>query len=301
MAQNQDPPSNDPSTASGPGSSPGSSPGDPKSTPHGWRARWHEFLLALTILTRLPLPAEHPGRDGVAEAAWAFAPVGAAIGLLSGLVFVAAGSLGLGVNVGLILAITAQLLLTGALHERGLAATADAVMLGETALSRLSLFKEMRPGVAGILALLIALGLRHGSLSELAGELIAVGDEFEATASYGVAVTISFILAGAASRVVMAWVWNALPAARAEDAEFDGHVTLRAALIGTAIVAALGAVLLSWKLFVVIAIGLGLLTLAAIGLLRGYFGGQAAQPLGAVQQCAEIFVLLCLSVMAVPV
>jgi len=278
---------------------------DPSSQPsrtyHGLRARWHEFLLALTILTRLPLPAEHPGKDGVAEAAWAFAPVGMAVGLLAGLIFVASGALGLGVTVGLILAIAAQILLTGALHERGLAATADAVTLGNDALKRLSLLGETRLGVGAILALLAVLALRHGALAELAGELIAVGDEFEATVSYGVAVTIAFILAGAASRVVMAWVWNALPSAREEDAEYDGHVTLRAALIGTAIVAALGAVLLSWKLFVVIAIGLALLTLAAIALLRRLFGGQAAQPLGAVQQCAEVFVLLCLSVMAVPV
>ncbi|MBX3454021.1 adenosylcobinamide-GDP ribazoletransferase [Ferrovibrio sp.] len=268
---------------------------------HGLRARWHEFLLALTILTRLPLPAEHPGKDGVAEAAWAFAPVGAVIGLVSGLVFIAATWLGLGVTVSLILAIGAQIVLTGALHERGLAATADAVMLGDTVQKRVAQLSENRLAAAGLLALIAVLSLRHGALAELASELIAVGDDFEATASYGVAVTIAFILSGAASRVVMAWVWNALPSAREEDAELDGHVTLRAALIGTGIVVALAALLLSWRLFVVMAIGLTLLTLAAIGLLRQQFGGQAAQPLGGVQQSAEIFVLLCLSVMAVPV
>ena len=73
-------------------------------------------------------PAEAAGR--LAEAAWAFPLVGAGIGAVAAVVFLVAQLLGLGDWPAALLAVLAGLLLTGALHEDGLADTADGLFGG---------------------------------------------------------------------------------------------------------------------------------------------------------------------------
>src|SRR5689334_19668725 len=82
------------------------------------------LLLAVAFLTIVPVPlrADRPATLGAA-AAW-FPAVGAALGALAGLVAYATQP-GLGSTVAAVLAVGLLVILTGALHQDGLADCAD--------------------------------------------------------------------------------------------------------------------------------------------------------------------------------
>src|SRR5262245_58038122 len=84
-----------------------------------------EFVVATGLLTRLPVGADAPADGAVAAAGWAFPLVGAGIGAGCALAFLLAELLGCATAVAALLALAAGLALTGALHEDGLADTAD--------------------------------------------------------------------------------------------------------------------------------------------------------------------------------
>ena len=83
------------------------------------------FAIAAAFLTRLPIgtPADAAGR--LAASSWAFPLVGAGVGAIAALMFLVAELLGLGAGAAALLAVLASLCVTGALHEDGLADTAD--------------------------------------------------------------------------------------------------------------------------------------------------------------------------------
>jgi adenosylcobinamide-GDP ribazoletransferase len=97
------------------------------------------------------------------------------------------------------LALGAGILMTGALHEDGLADCADGFWGGHTAERRLEIMKDSRIGAYGVLALILVIGLKWLALAALIehGALWA-------------AVLVPACSAGAA----MAWVMASLPFAR---------------------------------------------------------------------------------------
>ena len=90
-----------------------------------------DLKVAALFLTRFPIQVDGTVtmRD-LAAAVYAFPLMGAAVGLLGGLAFAAAAWLGLPSLPAALLAIVAMLLATGALHEDGLADTADGLGAG---------------------------------------------------------------------------------------------------------------------------------------------------------------------------
>src|SRR5207253_8666617 len=89
-----------------------------------------DFAAATAFLTRIPAPRPVGHAGLLADAAWAFPLVGAGIGAVSALVFLLAQLLRLGDWPAALLAVLAGLALTGALHEDGLADTADGFLGG---------------------------------------------------------------------------------------------------------------------------------------------------------------------------
>ena len=89
--------------------------------PAGIRAA---LALATAFLTRLPVPG-HLAGGPLAPVMAAFPAVGAGLGLAAGLAMLVAGWLGLGPWPAALIALAVPMLLTGALHEDGLADTAD--------------------------------------------------------------------------------------------------------------------------------------------------------------------------------
>ncbi|WP_052711642.1 adenosylcobinamide-GDP ribazoletransferase [Elstera litoralis] len=108
------------------------------------------FRLALMFLTRLPVPINPaPEASEIAEAGDMFPLVGTLIGAATGAVFWGLSTLGLPPLVAAATALAAQLLLTGALHEDGLADMADGFGGGFTRARKLEIMRDSRLGTYG--------------------------------------------------------------------------------------------------------------------------------------------------------
>ncbi|MEM8578904.1 MAG: adenosylcobinamide-GDP ribazoletransferase, partial [Pseudomonadota bacterium] len=112
---------------------------------------WHPLLAAL-LLSRLPLPRvpDAAFAEG-ARAVWAY-PV---VGLLLGAFAAGIGALAPTPVIGAGLALAAMAMMTGALHEDGLADTADGLWGGQSRARRLEIMKDSRIGAYGVLALIL--------------------------------------------------------------------------------------------------------------------------------------------------
>jgi cobalamin synthase len=122
-----------------------------------WLAAWRvDLAAALTFLTRLPLPeaVTEPDRPpDLARATRAMPLAGAAIGLGGGAVYWLSAGLGLTPAIAGLLAVAATILVTGALHEDGLADSADGLFAGAESARRLEIMRDSRIGAYGTLAL----------------------------------------------------------------------------------------------------------------------------------------------------
>ncbi|MEL6809360.1 MAG: adenosylcobinamide-GDP ribazoletransferase, partial [Pseudomonadota bacterium] len=234
------------------------------------RQRLWDVPAALVLLTRLPLPRlpDHAFANG-ARAAWAYPVVGLVLGCLAGIVAWGASALSLSSQLGAGLTLAALVMLTGAMHEDGLADTADGLWGGHDPARRLEIMKDSRIGAYGVLALTLAMGLRWLGLAEVN--------------------LVGLITALVISRATMTLVMR-LPHAR--DNGLSHSVgrprpdTVGVALIIAGLCAAIlsgGPGLLALVLAIVVASGIG-------ALARAKIGGQTGDILGAVQICTEITV-----------
>lgn len=241
------------------------------------------FLNALRFLTIVPIPpsdsASRP--DWLARSAKYFPVVGISVGAMSAVVWLLAepvwGSL-----MAALLAVVASIVMTGALHEDGLADTADAFGGGWTVERRLEIMKDSRIGTYGALALGLGSALRVAALAQLplwAGACVLVASH-------------------AAARATPIIVINAMRYAGNTDA-MKAHYSetpVRSGEFGFAIIAvALGALPLALMSVASAVSGMALgaafasaLAMASRRLIHGYTGDV----LGAVEQMFEIGFLL---------
>lgn len=246
-----------------------------------------DFFHALALLTRIPTPwtnLHHSTEAGrtFAASAWSWPIIGAALGLLAGLIGVIATGFGVhaGISAGLVLA--AYMMLTGALHEDGLADTFDGLWGGHDTARRLEIMKDSHIGTYGVLALCLSVILRWTALTTLihSGWILA-----------------PLMAAALLSRVPMAVLMAKLPNARDEGL---AHITGRPsratlfAMIGIAL--ALGLCLIGWQVFQ-IAFWIALVSIALGVVAKNKIGGQTGDILGASQQLAEVTALAALVAM----
>jgi len=229
----------------------------------------HDIAAAFSLLTRLPVPVDH-SRAGArgAAAAWAFPLVGAAVGLLAGALGWALLSMGVAAGMVAVFVIAAQVMMTGAMHEDGLADMADG-MGGFTPERRLEIMKDSRIGAYGAIALVLALLARHAGISALSGADLP----------------LALMALGAGSRALMVAVMAWLPTARPSGLSATaGRADALPALAIGLLACLLG---LGWSgvlVFLGMAIAVALIALVA----KARFGGQTGDILGASQQSAEI-------------
>src|SRR5438445_13833690 len=193
------------------------------------RGPFDEFAIATAVLTRLPVGVVPPAEGEIAAAGWAFPLVGAGIGAIAALAFLAAEILGCGSAAAALLAVAAGLAVTGAFHEDGLADTADGFGGGRSREEKLAIMRDSRHGTFGILALVLSIGLRAAALGTI-GEPIRAG--------------LAPIAAHAASRRGLPALLRPLAPARADGlGAMAGRpsrtVALIAAVLGAAIALAL--------------------------------------------------------------
>ncbi|MEM9550751.1 MAG: adenosylcobinamide-GDP ribazoletransferase [Pseudomonadota bacterium] len=234
--------------------------------------------VALVLLTRLPLPRlPNAAFASQARAAWAFPLVGVVVGLVAAAAGSAALALGLppAITAGLVLSV--QIIVTGAMHEDGLADTVDGLWGGWTAERRLEIMKDSRIGTYGVLALILSVGLRWSAL----------------TAILTTSVPFAAIIAtGALSRSALPALMTTLPRARpgglSDQVGAPGiWVSALALALGAATsVLALGGLAIN-SIMIMVAVVAGLARLAQVRI-----GGQTGDILGAAQQIAEISILL---------
>lgn len=272
---------------------------------------WTDLKIGLGFLTRLPLAvrAETPAKDdadassgvddvqgddvqgdgvqgdgvqrgntGIARATRVFPLVGALIGLAGGLAFWLAHGLGLPPLAAGLIAVAATICLTGALHEDGLADVADGFGGAFARERKLEIMRDSATGAYGTLALVLSVGLRGAALAALAEPGAALA---------------ALIAAHAVSRSALPAVMLQVPLARRDGLAVAANKP-EAAQAGIAL--ALGAVMA----LILLGFGAGLLAVIAAGLATGamvlvaqaHIGGYTGDVLGAIQQLAEIAVLL---------
>jgi adenosylcobinamide-GDP ribazoletransferase len=233
-----------------------------------------DIVTAFTLLSRLPLPGDHDaGADRAANSVWAYPLVGAALGGLAALGAKLALLFGAPPGITAALALALLVLLSGALHEDGLADSADGLGGGKDRETRLAIMRDSRIGAFGAVALGVALMARWSGLSDLA----------EAGALFWPLVAV-----GAASRLPMVLAMFLMPSARRDGLS---------AAVGMPPVATVFAALGITFLLGLFALGFGVLPLLfwvlvaplpLFWLAAKKIGGQTGDILGASQQLAEI-------------
>lgn len=246
---------------------------------------WRDFQLrdvhlAFALLTRLPLPqlvfADTDARPA-AHGAWAYPLVGLAVGAIVLAMVWMLDSLGALPAVAGGIAILVGVLVTGAMHEDGLADCADGFWGGWTPERRLEIMKDSQIGAYGVLALLLVVGIKWALLTQLIGNGAVVG---------------AVLTAAVMSRGVMVWVMGTLPSARdtglAKQTGQPGRHAVWAALGISVCVSALS---IGTQVVFVGALA-GVSGLALMQLARTKIGGQTGDVLGGTQQVIEVIVLL---------
>jgi len=236
-----------------------------------------ELETATIFLTRLPLRMAEP--LSLAGAARAFPLVGALVGGIGALAFVLAAGLGLPPIVAALLAVTATIAATGALHEDGLADSADGIFSGAARERVLEIMRDSRIGTFGALALILSVGLRGAALPQVpdaAAALIAVH---------------------ALSRGWLPWLMRRDAPARAGGlAAGAGRPEAAAALWAAGLGLAVAVLALGLLAGLMAAALSGLCALGVATLARRRLGGYTGDTLGAAQQAAETGALLLLTV-----
>ena len=243
------------------------------------RGLFGDLAAAIAFYTRLPLrPAAPIDGAAVARASWCAPLVGALIGALAGLAYWIAWRLNLPPLVSATLAVAAGMLLTGCLHEDGLADTADGLGGGTTRERALDIMHDGRIGAYGACALVICVALRIGAVADLPRAALVVW---------------ALVGAHATARGALPLFMRLVPPARTDGLS----ATAGAPSLERSAVAALTGIALLWiafgfknALIALILVLAGAVVLAVIA--RRKIGGQTGDVLGALEQVSETLVLL---------
>jgi adenosylcobinamide-GDP ribazoletransferase len=233
------------------------------------RAGWSGLAGAITFLTIVPLGG---GGDMRRAAGW-FSLVGAAVGALAGGVRAGLEPI-LGSTAATVLAVAALVIVTGALHQDGLADTADGLGVRGDRTRRLAVMRDSSIGVFGALALIGWVLL-----------LVVVLDQVSTQRALE-ALVAAAALGRWAALLHAAWA----PPARADGLGASFAVG-RTALAAATAVAAAAAIVLCGVGPGLAAVAAGLVV-AALSVLhaRATLGGRTGDTLGATVALAEVVV-----------
>ncbi len=241
-----------------------------------------ELKIGFIFLTRLPLAHSEPMAKGeLARALWTAPVVGVAVALAGAAVYAVATALHVPQLSAAALAVAATLLLTGGLHEDGLADVADGFGGGGTRERKLEIMRDSRIGTYGVCALILSFILRIGALAHLGDPAL---------------VALGLIAAQVGGRAAIPAFMQFVPPARADGLSAEagtppGEVSLAAALIGAVVlIACLG----FSKGLVAIVLLVGAFAFLS-WLSRRQIDGQTGDVLGALEQAGEAIVLLAAS------
>ena len=241
----------------------------------GWTA---DLAASFGFLTRLPIPGGLPPVP-LADAMRAFPLAGAVIGAAAGLIIAAATAIGLPGLATAGLALAAVALLTGGLHEDGLADTADGLGGGRDRDAKLAIMRDSHIGTYGVMALVLGLLIKAACLASLAADSPT---------------TVVALLAasGAYSRAFMVWLMASTPPARRDGVAFGAgqpsDFTARAAVLAGGIIGVVVLLPTLGLIATIVILAAGTLAAALVRLLAmRQVGGHTGDICGAVQFLTE--------------
>ena len=241
---------------------------------------WFDDLKnAVAFLTRVPMPAA-AGAVDMQRAARAFPLVGAAIGLVAGLFQLLLLRLGVPSLAAAALTLGVTALITGALHEDGLADIADGFGGGGDKPAKLAIMRDSRLGTYGTLALLVSFAARAAALAALSQSHVLN----------------SLVAAHALARGAVPAVAMLLPHARDDGlAVAAGRPDQRVVATAAGLGALIALICVPWG----VALGAVLVTIAGAALVtwlaQRQIGGHTGDVLGATEQVCELLILLLLA------
>jgi adenosylcobinamide-GDP ribazoletransferase len=238
-----------------------------------------DVKISILFCTRLPIPdlAAIDSRD-VARASWAFPIAGTLVGGVGALVYVVAWWGRLPPMLAAALALAATLVVTGCLHEDGLADAADGFGGGRHREHKLEIMRDSLLGTYGVCALVMSLILRWTAISAIASPFL---------------VASALVAAHVSGRAALPAFMHFVPPARPDGLSAQaGQPTRRS----VAIAVLLGMVTLGVSLGLAAAM-IGLVLAASASLFMAWLsvrhiGGQTGDVLGALEQIIEIIILL---------
>ena len=240
-----------------------------------------DLRTAVAFLTRLPMPhPQGPTPQNFVRAHRMFPLVGAAIGAAVGLVCLGLRAVGVPDLAAAALALGASAILTGALHEDGLADVADGFGGGRDRESKLEIMRDSRLGTYGALILLVSFVARLSALA-------AIPDGF---------VVQSLIAAHALARGVLPAMSMNLAYTRTDGLARNAgqpDAAIAATAAGVALLIAL--LVLSWTDAFWAAVLAALSAAGMAWLAKRQIGGQTGDVLGGAEQVAETAILVLLA------
>ncbi|MBL4801505.1 MAG: adenosylcobinamide-GDP ribazoletransferase [Emcibacter sp.] len=248
-------------------------------TKHKSPALLRDIATALILLTRFPVPwhmlSDAP--PNITKSLWAYPMVGFLVSAVGAAVYTGADLLFLPSSVAALLAITIMIMITGALHEDGLADMADGFGGGRDREHKLTIMRDSRIGTYGSLALLLSLGLRISPLATMTTNEVVT----------------ALLISGSLSRLMIVLSLKFLPSARQDGlAAETGKPANSRLLMAVILPFGLVFILLPWAVGLII-ISLALVATWAVGRLSlKQIGGITGDVLGAIQQISEIFIFL---------
>ena len=247
--------------------------------PDGWLADCgNDLKTSIQFFTRLPMGREAASGADLARAAWAFPLAGVAVGLIAAAVYALAYKLGLAGWPAAALAVTATLLVTGCLHEDGLADTVDGFGGGDTQERKLEIMRDSRIGTYGVCTLTVSIFLRVAAVATFGSPALALWALIAAHGAARASLPLFMALVPPARKDGLAYAAGRPSSERVITASVLGIVILAIGLGPAHGIAAL------IVLLIVIAL-MAWLTVVQID-------GQTGDVLGAVEQVSEIAILL---------
>ena len=240
-----------------------------------------DFKTAVAFLTRLPMPHPHgPMPPNFVRAHRMFPVVGGLIGAAAGLICLGLRHVGVPDLAAAALALGVSAILTGALHEDGLADVADGFGGGRDRAAKLEIMRDSRLGTYGALILLVSFAAKLSALA-------AIPDAH---------VVPCLIAAHALARGILPSMSANLPYARNDGlARGAGQPDAATASIAAGVAVILALLALSWTDAMLAAFLAALSGLGMAWLAQRQIGGQTGDVLGGAEQIGETAILVLLA------
>jgi adenosylcobinamide-GDP ribazoletransferase len=238
-----------------------------------------DLRTALLFCTVLPISSSTAieGSD-LARAGWAMPVAGAVVGAIGALTYWIAAKIGLPPMPAAMLALVATMIITGGLHEDGLADTADGFGGGSSRERKLAIMRDSRIGTFGVCALSASIILRWSALVTIAEPQ---------------KVMMALVAAQVSARATLPAFMRLVSPARTDGLSASAGPPPWGTIVSAGAIAAIVLVILLGPRAALT----GLFLLSVAGVLMGalsvkQISGQTGDVIGVLEQIGEIVILL---------